>query len=134
MKISNSHGLSAGFLKSGLVESIDTEQVMISLRKASVYSGASANLWLRKRGGQIKYRPLMGPGSHTRFRAGKNIFRVIGSWDGLDYECLLQLSEKSLSWKWSVDILNNSDEDLVLDLIYVQDVGLKAAGSGTVNE
>jgi len=134
MKISNSHGLSAGFLKSGLVESIDSEQVMISLRKASVYSGASANLWLRKRGGQIEYRPLMGPGSHTRFRAGKNIFRVVGSWDGLDYECLLQLSEKSLSWKWSVEILNNSDEGLVLDLIYVQDVGLKTAGAGTVNE
>ena len=108
MKISNSHGLSAGILEVRPGRSIDTEQVRISLRTSSVYSGASANLWLRKRGGQIKYRPLMGPGSHTRFRTGKNIFRVIGSWDGLDYECLLQLSEKSPSWKWSVDILNNS--------------------------
>ncbi|MFN2336718.1 MAG: hypothetical protein ABR560_07085, partial [Bacteroidales bacterium] len=134
MKISNSVGLSAGFLKNGLVSSIDADPVKISLRTSSENSGASANIWLRKRGGLIEYRPLMGPGSDTRFRAGKNYFRVVGSWDGLEYECLLQLSEKSLSWKWSVDILNNSGEGQMLDLIYVQDVGLKVAASGPVNE
>ncbi len=134
MKISNALGLSAGFLKNGLVRSIDADPVRISLRMSSNYSGASANIWLRKRGGLIEYRPLMGPGSDTRFRAGKNHFRVVGSWSGLEYECLLKLSEKSLSWEWSVDILNNSGEDQMLDLIYVQDVGLKVAGSGPVNE
>lgn len=134
MKISNSHGLSADFLKTGLVRSIDADPVRISLRTSSVYSGASANIWLRKRGGGIEFRPLMGPGTDTRFRTGKSFFRVVGSWDGLDYECLLQLSEKSLSWKWSVEILNNSGKGQMLDLIYVQDVGLKAASSGPVNE
>jgi len=134
MKISNSIGLSAGYLKNGLVTSIDADPLKISLRTSSKNSGASANIWLRKRGGQIEYRPLMGPDSDTRFRAGKNHFRVVGNWDGLEYECLLRLSEKSLSWEWSVDILNNSDEDRVLDLIYVQDVGLKVAASEPVNE
>jgi cellobiose phosphorylase len=134
MKISNSIGLSAGFLKNGLVSAIDADPVRISLRTTSIYSGAAANIWLRKRGGRIEYRPLMGPGSDTRFRAGKNHFMVVGSWDGLEYECLLQLSERSLSWEWSVDILNNSGEGQMLDLIYVQDVGLGVAGSGPVNE
>jgi cellobiose phosphorylase len=134
MKISNSIGLSAGFLNNGLVSAFDADPVKISLRTSSIYSGGSANIWLRKRGGQIEYRPLMGPGSDTRFRAGNNHFRVVGSWDGLEYECLLQLSAKSLSWKWSVDILNNSGEGQMLDLIYVQDIGLRVAGAGPVNE
>jgi len=134
MKISNPVGLSADLLKSGLLSSIDADPVRISLRTNWIHSGACANIWLRKRGVQMEYRPLMGTDSDTRFRAGENYFVVIGSWDGLEYECLLQLSEKSLSWKWSVDILNNSGEDQKLDLIYVQDVGLKVAGSGPVNE
>jgi len=134
MKISNSVGLTTGFLKNGLVSAIDADPVRISLRTSSKNSGVSANIWLRKRGGRVKYRPLMGPGSDTRFRAGKNQFRVVGSWDELEYECLLKLSEKSLSWEWRVDILNNSGEGQVLDLIYVQDVGLKVAASGPVNE
>lgn len=134
IKISNSLGLSAGLLQNGLVSSIDADPVRISLRTTSIHSGASANIWLRKRGARIEYRPLMGPGSDTRYRAGKNHFRVVGSWDGLEYECLLQLSEKSLSWKWSVDILNNSGGGRKLDLILVQDVGLKVGGSGPVNE
>lgn len=134
MKISNSVGLSAGILKNGLISTIDADPVKISLRTSSLYSGASANIWLRKRGGQIEYRPLMGPGSDTRFRAGKNHLRVVGSWDGLEYECLLQLSEKSLSWKWSVDILNKTGDGQMLDLIYVQDVGLKVVASEPVNE
>lgn len=134
MRINNSLGLSACFLKNGLISAIDADPVKISLRTSSIYSGASANIWLRKRGGLIEYRPLMGPGSDTRFRAGKNHLRVVGIWDGLEYECLFQLSEMSLSWKWSVDILNNSGEDQILDLIYVQDVGLKVVASEPVNE
>ncbi len=134
MKISNSIGLSAGILENGLVSAIDADPVRISLRKSSIYSGASANIWLRKRGRRIEYRPLMGPGSDTRFRAGENYFIVVGNWDGLEYECLLRLSERSMSWEWSVNITNNSGEGRVFDLIYVQDVGLKVAGSGTVNE
>ncbi|MDF1559081.1 MAG: amylo-alpha-1,6-glucosidase [Bacteroidales bacterium] len=134
MKISNSVGLSADLLKSGLVSSIDADPLRISLRKTSIHSGASANIWMRKHGERIEYRPLMGPGSNARYRIGKNHFTAAGSWDGLKYECLLQLSEKSLSWEWSVDIQNKSGKSQVLDLIYVQDVGLKVAGSGPVNE
>ena len=66
MKISNSIGLSAGFLNNGLVSAFDADPVKISLRTSSIYSGGSANIWLRKGGGQIEYRPLMGPGSDTR--------------------------------------------------------------------
>ncbi|MRR18695.1 hypothetical protein EG827_00740, partial [bacterium] len=51
-----------------------------------------------------------------------------------DYECILMLSERSLSWEWSIDLRNNSGAGCELDLIYVQDVGLKAVSTGLVNE
>ena len=61
-------------------------------------------------------------------------FIARGSWAGLDYTCVLQLSKNSLSWQWSVDIKNLSDNPVELDLIYVQDAGLKPVNAGLINE
>ncbi len=134
MKIKNSLGLSVDFLDNGSVRTIDADPVRISLRVASPFSGSAANIWLRKRGSRIIYRPLLGPGSGSLFRAGKDFFSATGKWEGLDYSCTLRLSERSLSWEWSVDIRNNSGAGCELDLIYLQDVGLKVISSGPVNE
>lgn len=134
MKIGNSAGLSVTFLENGSVSTIDAEPVRISLRVASPFSLSAANIWLRKRGRPVLYHPLLGPSSGCRFRAGKNFFTASGNWHELDYECTLRLSERSLSWEWSVVIENKSGSACELDLIYVQDVGLKSIGSGQVNE
>lgn len=134
MKINNSLGLSVDFLDNGSVRTIDADPVRISLRVASPFSGSAANIWLRKRGSRIIYRPLFGPGSDSRFTAGKNFFSAKGNWEGIVYSCTLRLSERSLSWEWSVDIQNNSGAGCELDLIYLQDVGLKVMSSGPVNE
>ena len=45
-----------------------------------------------------------------------------------------KLSQKSLSWQWSVTIKNTVHDLVELDLIYVQDVGLKPISNGLVNE
>ena len=134
MKISNSAGLSVTFLENGSLSTIDAEPVRISLRVGSPFSLPAANIWLRRRGRKIAYKPLVGPVSGSRFMTGKGYCSAIGSWDGLDYECTLRLSEKSLSWEWSVVIKNNSGSGCELDLVYLQDVGLKSIGSGPVNE
>ena len=47
---------------------------------------------------------------------------------------MLQLSNNSLSWQWSVEIKNTSGDPVELDLIYVQDVGLKPVNAGLINE
>ncbi|MDZ7635434.1 MAG: hypothetical protein U5L72_13795 [Bacteroidales bacterium] len=80
------------------------------------------------------YQPLLGPGSGRRFRADETFYKATGKWEGLDYECTLRLAERSLSWEWKVDIQNNSGFGCDLDLIYVQDVGLKSFGQDLVNE
>ncbi|MFZ2286379.1 MAG: hypothetical protein WAV93_05280 [Bacteroidales bacterium] len=134
MTLKNSAGLSVTVLDNGSVSKIDAGKIRISLRVASPFSGAAANIWLRRRGSPILYKPLTGPASGSRFRTGRRYYTATGNWEGLDYECTLRLSESSLSWEWSVVIKNNSDSGCELDLIYVQDVGLKTIAAGMVNE
>lgn len=134
MKIKNSLGLSVDFLDNGSVRTIEADPIRISLREASPFSGSAANIWLRKRGSTFAFRPLFGPGSESRYTSGSNFCSSAGRWDGLDYECTLRLSEKSLSWEWSVCLQNNSGAGCELDLVYVQDAGLKSISPGLVNE
>ncbi len=134
MKIRNSLGLTFNFLKNGSVQHIEVDPVRISLIAATPFSKSGSNLWLRKRTEPVEYTALLGPGSNSRFSVEEDVFFAKGSWDGLEYVCVLQLSKKSLSWQWQVDIVNKSADVVELDLIYVQDAGLKAISDGLVNE
>src|SRR5512133_1782522 len=100
MKIKNTHGLTFDFLKNGSLRCIGAEPIRVSLRAATPYSNSGANIFFRKRAEQIEYKALLGPESNSRFKAGKNSYVAAGSWEGLDYSCILQLSKKSLSWQW----------------------------------
>jgi hypothetical protein len=71
MKISNNAGLTVEFLGNGAVSCIHTDTVMISLRQATVYTGAYAGVWLRKRGAQLNSRALTGPGSDRLLPCGE---------------------------------------------------------------
>ena len=134
MNIRNSLGLSVDFLDNGSLQSIAAGPVRISLKTTTLFSKSGANIWLRKRKNPIESVALLGPESNSRFMFKGSSFIAAGSWEELNYTCVLQLSEKSLSWRWIVEIENTSREAADLDLIYVQDVGLKAVSSGLVNE
>ncbi|MDM8003193.1 MAG: amylo-alpha-1,6-glucosidase [Bacteroidota bacterium] len=134
MNIRNEAGLAAEILENGAIGWIEASPVMISLRRASVHSGAYANVWLRKKGSNRWFLPLTGPGSGSRFRVDGGIFFAEGNHDGIDYVCTFRLSDKSLSWEWRIDMRNGRGEDAELDLVCLQDVGLKTASPGLVNE
>lgn len=134
MKISNGTGLTAEILENGAVGWFDAAPVMISLRRASVYSGAYAGVWLRIRGDKMMFRPLTGPGSCSRFRADGDSFYASGTWEGIAFECCLNLSGKSLSWEWRIALRNGSGRDVELDLVCMQDAGLKTLSSDPANE
>ncbi|MCB2219554.1 MAG: hypothetical protein KQI35_04100 [Bacteroidetes bacterium] len=134
MKLKNNAGLGFDFLENGLVRSITASPIRINLKEESLFSGSGTQLFLRKRSDKISFTPLLGPGSQSCFKLEDNVFFVKGSWMGLEYNCLLQLSVKSLSWQWQVEIENKSGEPVDLDLVYLQDISLKPAGSGLVNE
>ncbi|MDX9848152.1 MAG: amylo-alpha-1,6-glucosidase [Tenuifilaceae bacterium] len=134
MIIKNSHGLNIHFLENGSVKSIEVHPIRVSLKKNTPFSKSGANIFLRKRNTPFEYTALIGPESNSVFSFEDNKFVAKGSWNGIGYLCVLQLSTKSLSWQWSVEIKNKSNIEVELDLIYVQDVGLKTISNGLVNE
>jgi cellobiose phosphorylase len=134
MSFKNSLGLSFEFLHNGSLKSIEAHPIRISLKAATPFSKPGTNLYLRKRKKPFEFTALLGPESDSLFKMAGDAFIARGSWAGLDYICVLQLSEKSLSWRWSVDIKNLSDNPVELDLIYVQDAGLKPVNAGLINE
>jgi len=134
MNIKNSSGLSFDFLENGSIKHIEVAPIRISLKPATLYSKSGANIYLRKRKKPFEFKALSGPESNSRFLLRENSFITQGSWEGLDYQCILQLSDISLSWQWAINIKNTSDMPVELDLVYVQDVGLKPITNGLVNE
>jgi cellobiose phosphorylase len=134
MTIQNSLGLTFEFLENGSIQSINVDPIRISLRASTPFSRSGANIYLRKRTNPIEFTAIIGPESNSTFRFRENGYDAIGSWSGIDYFCSLQLSEKSLSWQWSIEIKNSSDQEIEIDLIHVQDTGLKPINSGLINE
>ena len=133
MTLKNSLGLSFEFLKNGSLKSIEAHPIRISLKAATPFSKPGTNLYLRKKK-PFEFTALLGPEGNSLFKMAGDAFIARGSWAGLDYTCGLQLSKNSLSWQWSVDIKNLSDNPVELDLIYVQDAGLKPVNAGLINE
>jgi len=134
MTLQNPLGLSVDFLENGSIGSIEADPIRISLKPATAFSKSGANLYLRKRTDPFAFKPLLGPESGSRFNVGKDAYFAKGGWSGLDYTCILELSKRSLSWQWRVEVRNGSSEPVELDLIYVQDAGLKPITAGMTNE
>ncbi|MCX6224904.1 MAG: hypothetical protein NTV01_09190, partial [Bacteroidia bacterium] len=134
MKLTNTDGLSVDFLENGSVKHIEVDPIRISLKPATPFSGSGANIFLRKRLKPFEFTVLTGPESNSRFRVTDNAYIARGSWAGLNYTCVLQLSKQSLSWQWQIDVTNTTGDPVELDLIYLQDVGLKPITGGLINE
>src|SRR5208337_3454603 len=134
MTLKNSPGLSFEFLKNGSLKSMEAHPIRISLKAATPFSKPGTNLYLRKRKKPFEFTALLGPEANSLFQLAGGAFIAKGSWSGLEYTCVLQLSKNSLSWQWSVEIKNLSDNPVELDLIYVQDAGLKPVNAGLINE
>ena len=113
---------------------MEVHPIRISLKAATPFSKPGTNLYLRKRKKPFEFTALLGPEGNSLFKMAGDAFIARGSWAGLDYTCVLQLSKNSLSWQWRVDIKNLSDNPVELDLIYVQDAGLKPVNAGLINE
>jgi len=133
MKISNNKGLTVEILENGAVRSIEIDKIRIGMQAGTPYSKPGFNIFLRKRSNGKTFRPLTGPESNNRFSAEKDAFCVCGSWDGLDYTVYLTFAEKVAGWAWTIELKNNTGAE-ELDLVLVQDLGLKPAGEGPNNE
>jgi cellobiose phosphorylase len=134
MNIRNKLGLSVDFLENGSLKCIQANPISIGVRDTTAFSKSGTNLYLRKRTNRFAHTALLGPESNSRFSVIGDAFIAKGRWEGLEYNCALQLSKKSLSWQWYIDIKNTTDDNVEIDLIYVQDTGLKPITAGLNNE
>lgn len=134
MKITNKIGLSFEFLENGSLKNIEAEKIRINLKPGTLFSKNITNIYLRKKGEKIKFHPLFGAGSNSSFTVENNLYKAKGTWGNIDYNCVLQLAENTFAWKWNVEITNKNAENVELDLVYFQEIGLKTSNDGLVNE
>lgn len=134
MKISNDASLSVGFLENGSVEYIQAGKVRVNLRMSSPYARSGTSLYLRNRKKPYTFTALTGPESKSQFKLEDNKYFSRGQWEGLEYQCSMALAQGKTEWQWDVCIRNHNEEELELDLFFIQDAGLRDAQPGNVNE
>ncbi len=134
MNLTSPSGLVFAFSDRGDVQSIEVGGIRVSLTSPPGASSAHCNLYLRQRGRETAYTPLIGAGSPSRFGTADGTFVARGSWSGLDYELVLSAAPAHPSWRWQLRVVSTLDHAVELDVIHVQDIGLKTIGSGLVNE
>ncbi len=133
IQLTNATGLTFSFLANGNIQNIDADKIRVNLKSGNNYAQPGTQLYLRKRNEtNIEFISLLGKGNEIAF--SDNQFFSKGVWNGLEYSCALQLSNKSNSWQWEIDISNKSAENMELDVVLMQEVGLKNINDGLVNE
>lgn len=134
MNIKNTLGLNIEFLENGYIRSIQADPIRIGLKTTTAYSKPGATIYLRKKAQPCEFVSLFGAENSRFSKISEDAIVSVGSWKEIDFSCTLRLSQKSNSWQITVDIVNTSESQVELDLIYVQDVGLKPVNSGLINE
>ena len=134
MEISNSKGLKIRFLNNGTIQDILAGKIKINLKSATGNDFPGSQLFLRIKGDTTAYHPLLGPKSSSKFIIVDNIFISEGTFNGLDYQVALQLSESDFAYKWTVNVSNNTRSKAEVDVVMLQEVGLKNNSDGLVNE
>ncbi|MBE0639026.1 MAG: hypothetical protein IH598_10945 [Bacteroidales bacterium] len=134
MNIKNTLGLNIEFLENGSIKSIQADPIRIGLKTTTAYSKPGATIYLRKKAQPFEFVSLFGAENSRFSKVSEDAIVSVGSWKEIDFRCTLRLSQKSNSWQITVDIVNSSESQAELDLIYVQDVGLKPVNSGLINE
>ncbi|QMS85060.1 GH36-type glycosyl hydrolase domain-containing protein [Candidatus Xianfuyuplasma coldseepsis] len=118
-------------LPSGYIHKINYEQKMINQLRGTNLDGQASNLYLRihTNGGYQSKRLL----HHSmRITHDKNHVKYEGIVFGLDVTVVLTITEQT--WFYTVNVTNPLDEDIIYDVFYVQDIGIKHEGAIRNNE
>jgi len=134
MRIENNTGLRVDLLPTGSIKTIEAGSIRIGMMPATVFSQNGPNLFLRIHADAIHFIPLLGPKSQSSFCVTENGFRVKGTYKDLNYKITFRLSAAESSWNWAVEVKNTGAAPVKADVVYLQDVGLKTATPGMVNE
>src|SRR5207244_1916573 len=129
-RLANSGGLRVEANSNGSLRRFDCDALSLALFVGNELEGGPTNLFLRRRGKESGWTPLLGPLSPTRFQADPDGRRLLGSgsWQGIDYSIALVLAQSAKAWFWHVSLENTAASPQEVDLTYAQDLALAAYG------
>ena len=137
-RIANRTGLSISLLPNGAIFAIeharDQQRIMINQVLGSPIAGGTGRLYLRTGGPEPMSLPLIGPEAPCRIGGADDRFIWQGEQNGLSHQVCLWLHPDSDLWFWRVDVENRRREELRLDAVLVQDLGLGERGFLMGNE
>lgn len=135
LTIQNQSNLQFQFLSNGNVHSIRFENLLVNLYLGNEMEPCISNLYLRIHSkSKLILAPLFGPKSNTHFQILETTYLCKGSCFGLDYILYLELHPNLPSWRYKVQIINQTKENLEYDLVYVQDIGICDYSASRLNE
>jgi 1,2-beta-oligoglucan phosphorylase len=129
-------GLRAEVSASGGLRRFDCGATTLTLFIGNEVECGPANLFLRRRGDESAWTPLLGPSSPTRFGAPTADGRLTGhgTWEDIEYDITLALAAEAPVWFWHVRLTNRASEAREVDLTYAQDIALAPYGAVRMNE
>jgi 1,2-beta-oligoglucan phosphorylase len=123
--------LSFTLLNSGDIYKIAHQNTMINQLLTNPIDGSLNNLYLRvHREGQIHFYPLLGIHSESEFSASQDKLIWKGIAADINYVVTFRLSQNGI-WFWDVMF---EGQDVEIDVIYGQDLGLASDGTVRSNE
>lgn len=117
----------------GSIRRIDHRDVIVNMYLGNEIEGGPANLYLRRRGRQITWTPLLGPRSPGSVRLGERGFEIAGAWSRIRFRVSLALAASAPAWFWHV-ALENDGPAAAFDLVWAQDLALADYGAVRLNE
>ncbi|SHH57833.1 GH36-type glycosyl hydrolase domain-containing protein [Virgibacillus chiguensis] len=119
------------FLQSGDIYEIAHKDTMINQLLSNPIDGALNNIYLRiYRHGDIVVTPLLGVQSNSEIFVAEDQVKWQGTFEEVNYEVTFYLTGAGV-WFWDVLL---DGEDVEVDLIYGQDLGLADKGAVRSNE
>lgn len=132
--ITNNHGFKIDILENGLIQKIENKHIRLSLKPETIFGDGGFQLFLRKLDTTIRYKPITGFESDFFINTGDGCYSSKGTFENVDYELTISISDKTDALKCGVRIVSKNETDAQFDLIIRQDVGLKTVNDGLVNE
>jgi cellobiose phosphorylase len=134
LRIESPAGLVAHVNANGSLRRLEHGDVVLNLFPGSEVEGGPANVYLRRLGAEPAWTPLLGPRSPLAFHVDAQGLCASGEWEGVRVVLALRLAASAPAWFWHVAFESRASAEVMLDVVYAQDVALSPYGAIRMNE
>lgn len=122
--------LEVSFVTTGDIHTFKHGEIFLNQFIGQEIDGSLTNIYLRIfENDEILFFPLMGKESNSQFFIAQSQAKWVGNVHGVNYEVTLKLAD--YQWFWEVNL---EGKDKIVDLVYVNDIGLADESSLRSNE